>query len=440
MKSGSKKWSLVVFPVLLFGNAAVSQAAATLTVSPSGNGQYVVRGSGLEGFAGADVIVQYDKTALKNPRIVGGELVSGSMMVTNANQDGIVRIAAIYAYPQTKSGTGTIATITFDSTSASSPTINVTSDSKVVDFKGAQIPLTVVPFTNADSSTQTVTYLDTSSGGNTGAGGNTGSGGNTSGTTSAGGGTGYPVWLGGVNMSADGTTVEAKVKEGASTVVPAPEKVREQSGEALGKEKAEPAGEVSQKAPLADNSGTGDTSILEQFRLFQGEGTPKNLMALFTKSVAGSGQKPLVALSDGKTRVQVTVECPSAGKKAPNFALKGAKLVSLRKSGASTWVVEALPDKGTFNVTVKVLQDGVLRQIPLTVVPPLPANIKIGNGGKLTEADFNQFLKERGTDKAPRFDLNGDGKRDYVDDYIFTANYLVKLETAETTADAKPQK
>jgi hypothetical protein len=76
----------------------------------------------------------------------------------------------------------------------------------------------------------------------------------------------------------------------------------------------------------------------------------------------------------------------------------------------------------------------------LTVVPPLPANLKIGNGGKLTEADFNQFLKERGTDKAPRFDLNGDGKRDYVDDYIFTANYLVKLETAETTADAKPQK
>ena len=46
----------------------------------------------------------------------------------------------------------------------------------------------------------------------------------------------------------------------------------------------------------------------------------------------------------------------------------------------------------------------------------------------VTEADFQLFLKERGTPSASRFDLNRDGRRDYLDDYIFTANYLVKMQ------------
>lgn len=65
-----------------------------------------------------------------------------------------------------------------------------------------------------------------------------------------------------------------------------------------------------------------------------------------------------------------------------------------------------------------------MEEIPLTVAPAIPAESKIGKKGKLTEADFILFLKERGTEKAPRFDLNGDGKRDYLDDYIFTANFI----------------
>jgi hypothetical protein len=138
--------------------------------------------------------------------------------------------------------------------------------------------------------------------------------------------------------------------------------------------------------------------------------------------------------------VKAFIELPASGKKAPNFALTGATVISISLENNSTWVVEVLPDKGTYEASIIAVQDEVLKKIPLTVSPPLPAGVKIGAGGKLTDADFVLFLKERGTDKAPRFDLNGDGKRDYIDDYIFTANFLANPDAGKAIAEIKPQK
>ena len=423
MMCRNKNLSLIVFPMLLLANAAVGHAAGTLTVSPSGNGKYIVQGTGLTGVAATEVAIQYDKTALKNPRVEQGGLVAGALMVTNTNEPGKVRIATVSAYPQTNSGTGTIATITFDIIGTSAANLTLTNDSKILDVKGSLIDVDVVPFTAVSSSGDTTVYEPTPSGGPTVTVG--------SAAPATGGGSGSPVWLGGVSMPVEGATVEAKVRGEASAAAPVPEKLQEKIGDKPGKENEPPTGGVAQPTPSAENKSTRDKSVLEQFRLFQGEKTPDKLIALLTGLTAGTGQKPPVAVSDGKTNVQVSVESPSAGKTAPNFALKGAKLVSLKKTGDSTWIVEVLPDKGTFDAAVNVLQDGAIRQIPLTVVPPLPTEMKIGSGGKLTGSDFNQFLKERGTDKAPRFDLNGDGKRDYIDDYIFTANYLMKRDAGK---------
>ncbi len=416
MKS-RKIWSPIVFFILVIVNAAVSHATATgtLTLVTAGNGQYIVQGVGFEGVAGTDVIIQYDKKALKNPRVEQGGLVSGSLSVTNTNEAGKVRIATIGPYPQTNSGTGTIATITFDRTG--------TSPANVTLLKGIAVDVNGHVIIPEDTTATTTTGGSTPTGGPT----------VTEGTaTDTGGGSGSPAWLGGVSMPADeGTMVEAKVRDEALAATPVPEKLQEKSGDKPGKENVSPPGEAAQPTAAAENKGTQNKSVLEQFRLFQGEKTPDKLIALFTGLAAGTGQKPPVALSDGKTNVQVVVETSSGGKTSPSFALKGAKLVSLKKTGDSTWIVEVLPDKGTLDAMVNVMQDGTIRQIPLTVVPSLPADHKIGTGGNLTGTDFNQFLKERGTEKAPRFDMNGDGKRDYVDDYIFTANYLVKLDAGK---------
>lgn len=67
-------------------------------------------------------------------------------------------------------------------------------------------------------------------------------------------------------------------------------------------------------------------------------------------------------------------------------------------------------------------QDNVLVVFPLTLVPK--ASPEVGKKKGLDEAAFNAFLSERGTSERPKFDLNNDGKRDYIDDYIYTANYI----------------
>jgi hypothetical protein len=79
--------------------------------------------------------------------------------------------------------------------------------------------------------------------------------------------------------------------------------------------------------------------------------------------------------------------------------------------------------EGVSSAEIIIFIDGNARRVPITVTPA--AKVDLLSPGKVTEADFDLFLKERGTEKAPRFDLNGDGRRDYVDDYIFTANYLL---------------
>ena len=68
-----------------------------------------------------------------------------------------------------------------------------------------------------------------------------------------------------------------------------------------------------------------------------------------------------------------------------------------------------------------------------------PEGAKNGKGGGLSEADFNLFLRGAGKAKAPLYDLNGDARRDYIDDYIFTANYIVASERGKKVTAKEPK-
>ena len=183
-----------------------------------------------------------------------------------------------------------------------------------------------------------------------------------------------------------------------------------------------------------------DKSVLEQFRSYQGPKTPQSLVAIFSQSAQqGIRQEPPVVLSDGSSKVTLVITLPSSGKDAPSFALADAQLVSLKMEGGSTWIVEALPSKGAYIATVRMLHDGVMTEIPLTVAPPLPEGAKNGKGGGLSEADFNLFLRGAGKAKAPLYDLNGDARRDYIDDYIFTANYIVASDWGKKVKAKEPK-
>jgi hypothetical protein len=182
-------------------------------------------------------------------------------------------------------------------------------------------------------------------------------------------------------------------------------------------------------APLPDTAVTAANpsnavrkSVLTLFQEYAGVRTPQALTALFAQAASpGSRQEPPVVLSDGVRKVKVTIYMTAA--QAPNFSLTGGKMTRLtRESGGYT--LEMIPDARVIEATVTMLNQGKTTVIPLTVAPPV--DIKTVPTGKFDEAAFAHYLK--GGDAAIG-DLNGDGMNNYIDDYIFTANYLVRKST-----------
>ncbi|QVW36836.1 hypothetical protein KIP69_08395 [Geobacter sulfurreducens] len=177
-------------------------------------------------------------------------------------------------------------------------------------------------------------------------------------------------------------------------------------------------------------------SILSRFQAEAGERTPSALMALFSEPVAqGISQTPPIGLSDGESIVTLTLKATGDDGATPLFILKGARLLALTREPGGFWAVKTLPDRGVSEAVLTVLsgEDSVV--YPLTVAPRI--NIKPKEGEPLTEADFTAFIAQRGGEQGQAGDLNGDGKRDYLDDYIFTANYLAATSTPLSGARTK---
>jgi len=420
------KLSVLLLCFALLPCIAAPADAALLTISSSGNGVFILQGAGLAGVGGIDATISYDTATLANPRVVQGVLISGAMMVANTNSPGVVRIVVISN--NVIAGSGVVATISFDRPGGSAGKI-LSLKAGLIDAKASQLsaPQTQVINPSEPLTPETATKTPQP--------------------------TGTPppsppladtaATVPGQGYAAPGTiTIPGETGEPPKQQPPPPEIPQEQpvaaaKGGGTGETATETAPERESRTaePPAPPSQVVYPSVLDRFRGFKGEKSPKSLTALFDAAVIpGVRQEPGIALTDGKTRVKVSIQIPSAGKTAPNFALKGAKLISL-KLEEGTWVVEALPDMKVHEAAITVMHNGSRTEIPLSVAPPLDA----GSApiGKLDEAGFSLFLKERGTDKLPRFDLNGDGVRSYIDDYIFTANFIVKRGS---TAKAPPQK
>jgi hypothetical protein len=145
------------------------------------------------------------------------------------------------------------------------------------------------------------------------------------------------------------------------------------------------------------------------------------MTALFaSRNPGGFVQQPPVALSDGVTAVTITVKLDTSDGRAPGFSADRAKIVSTTRAAAGSWNIKVIPDAGTLQSAVLLLAGGIVKELPLTVAPPLPADTD------LRTAAFSRFLTGDGSNDRPLRDLNGDNLLDYQDDYIFTANFLVK--------------
>lgn len=162
-------------------------------------------------------------------------------------------------------------------------------------------------------------------------------------------------------------------------------------------------------------------AVLEHFRSFTGVKTPATYSALFNNTSSAISQNPAIAISDGTTPLTIVAKLGGPTMVSPNFALSGAKLVSITKTD-NTWTITATPRAKALQASLTILSGQTLIEFPLTLAPPV-------NGISFAETDFTVFIKDNGV-TPPKHDLNGDGVHDYQDDYIYTAHYLIKKSAA----------
>jgi len=414
--------TLLLLPIPVF--------ASSMSIVKSGDSSFVIQGS-LQNVAGIYLSVSYDSTTLsisQSSQVTMGGLTNGMMSAINPSNP--IRIIAVKTSGTT--GSGVIATINFDLIGSAAGAVTVSGYG--VDPNQKMVALGSVSYQPAVASADT-TSTTSSNSGNSGTSGTTGTG-TTNGTT-------VPVVGGTVTMPSSDTPATANKN---STPQPAAQESPERqavaqnsSASASGNEAKE---EVQAPAPkTATESAPAPKqvqSVLDKFRLFEGEKTPQSLIALFSRDSGGSySQSPAIAIADGKASVRLTIS--KVADKSPRFTFNAARYVSLAQVGDGEWEVEVVPERGALKASVNMLASGIVQEFPLTVAPR--ANVAVGGkSGEVSEADFALFLRERGSATAPKYDLNGDGKRDYLDDYIFTANYLVKMEEQANRKGATQQK
>lgn len=408
--------SILLILALLLTGTRLARAAA-VTINPSGNGVFIISGSGMDAVAGIDLTVSYDSTQLASPAVTQGSLISGALMAVNTNKPGSIKIAAVSTRPFSSSGQ--IATISFASHSGSG---RVSVVSSMINLKGAPVPgggesvafdSTTTPGTSPGLITTAGVPFSQPAPTITTAGSAA-----TPPTPASGGG---PVFLGTVSMPGD-SPAKSDPKPAETAAPPARTDEPPPVASPVEIPVAEPPAPKPQKSePLAMIALKG---AMESFSSYMGEKNPASLIALLTRtSSAPVRQEPAFVLSDGKKEIKITATLKNVAEKSPNFALEGAKMVSLTAdSASSTWTITALPKAGAIQASLTILTDREIIEFPLTIAPPVAAVTA-------AEADFTAFLKDSGA-IPPKRDLNSDGRHDYLDDFIYTVNYLSKKGVA----------
>lgn len=399
-------------------------SGASVTITPAGEASFAVQGDNMNGVSGIELTIGYDTSALTSPSVSWGGLINGALSIANTTVPGTIRIAIIRTSPF--SGSGQIAALSFDARNGSGGITSVSA--KMTDINGVNIPAqpAIAPAAAAIASS-TIAASDTASASpapvtTPGVPFSQPAATRTPPAAAASTAPPVPSGLGTVTLP-DVNQAKSEVRQGEPKTVHPPES-SETAVTTAGELKQPPAEKNAEAIAPADAKQTVYSSVLDRFRTYQGERSPKSLLELFAKAVSPSiRQDPAVAISDGTATVRVTVDLSATKGTSTVFALTGAKMVSLnRKDDSGTWVLDALPKVNSLKATVTATNSNSIVEFPLTVVPPAPAV-------SAKQADFIAFLKDGGA-KVPKHDLNGDGRHDYQDDFIYTAHYLIKSGAA----------
>lgn len=429
---------MLVMAALVF-SSPVPAAAAEITLAGIGDNAFVLQGAGLTGVAVVDVQIVYDTATLISPRVEQGAIIPGDAIFDfNSSDGGEIRLFVRIRNNALAAATGTIATFRFGSPDGAA--------GNVLSMSANLVNVMAMPVA---ARTRIVKWVpppvsDPKADPEVGSG-TTATPGATVGppaapTTTASGavrspvsGARLPAGLSGDDGGGNLPAGEPEERELLAPSADAPQPPRnERSGERAA---ADPQ-------PTAPTEKKGSyviyPTVLERFRTFTGEQTPQALLALFVPPAEQKvRQEPVAAISSGEDTVTLVIDL-SGKAKAPNFFLTRARVIGLEQVATGVWELETLPDENTMDARLTVLQDNGMLEFPMVVAPPAATGTTAP--ARATEADFARFLKERGTARQPRFDLNGDGLRNYIDDYIYAVNYLAGRQPpqAEATSGTAP--
>jgi hypothetical protein len=422
---------LLLHPLLLATILSVlswstSILAADVIVTPTGDSTYSVQGSNVDGVAGIQLDFMYDTTSfIGTPTVTQGNLVAGAMLAANTSRPGSIKIAIIST--RSFSGSGQIATISFTSKTGNGGLTLLSAS--MIDSKGSPIASTTGTISNDLAAANPISPITPASPINPANQNQT----STTNQTSI--STGTTTTFGTVTLPGDlqqktDTLHVTPAAPLAYTGESAPAAIAEQS-QSSGKPVAEVKAEETPQYVVYKG-------ISDRFKQYAGSRELPVMAALFDKKIAENiSQEPAILVNNGQSLALVTVDIPARIKSSPNFAVNGGTMVSFRqdKQIKGRWIVEILPEAQSNKIALTIISGAEEFEFPLTAVPTVKSALTFDERG------WDTFIAEVGTKAAPLHDLNNDGVRDSVDEYIFVAHYLLnKASTPKTVTPDKAPK
>lgn len=393
--------------LLLVATPGALAVSAIVSISPGGDGVFLLNGNAINYLDNMNLTVTYDPATMENLMVQQGGFVSGGTFSASSSGSGALQITVHLTEPL--SGNGRIAVIAYTPKEGTVPRIISLSGTLVNSQADAiqtvyQVVNPTQPAT-ALSKPQEQTPTDTEKTATT----------TTTATQPAPAAT-SPVT--GLNVVKDEAAPVGTARSETPAVAAASETPQEPSTAATAPQEKTAAAEAAARIEPAGAEAT--NGVLERFKTYRGERSLQAFTALFKNTaLSGISQEPEIVLSDGKAKVTLRID----GQSALKYSLQKAKRLSLKKAGENSWQLEVAPDKGTYLAALLVRNGNATITFPLTVAPPVDV-----------KPDFALYLQERAKG-SNRFDLNSDGVVNYVDDYIFTANYLAAQQKGEAPGE-----
>lgn len=454
-----------MFVLLVY--AANAGAVSSVTIAPAtANGDvYTVTAADVQDAAGIDLSVYYDVSALTNPKVTAGSFASGAMMEANTSTPGFIRV--VFISGAFKGTGGQLATISFTKVGKLTGR-SIDLKAEITSTAGAKVAALPIVATTAPPASETEAPASTSGTTPQRPSSASASGGmsdvfNQAQQQASGGGM-RDIYNQAQQQQQQqsGSNLGNVTFSGYSPVMQNPRKEEPQRDEPLRAERASDASQeaVQSTTPPAATAPASSSQAetvkgptaksvkealdllkavempLQRFRAFKGARTVKVLAPLFDAGAASKKdvvQVPDIAVSDGNKIVTVKIELAVSGM-VPNFSLRGANLKAIRPITDKVWELDALPQKGKSDVHLSVLLGSERVDIPLVVIPPLDPEL-VKQTQDLSEAGVNALLaKAEPKSGKPHYDVNSDGRQDFIDDYILVAHYLLKKQKTDNPA------